>query len=201
VGIPVFLAKNPSEAGKIGITLLPVVGESIDSYEISTGKDFFNGSSVSGERRALTIAGLASGFGSGRLARMGDEIGEAGKDIQKSLDEFSDDAIVVRGGNPGNFSADRFNESIQPSHTPGVVGFSVQCNGCTSIDVALRDLAKFLKNKEVGVSTVGEIRRAGGGVVTTPGVGAHATAHGLDNITASKVPWKFFTNPNPYKGK
>ena len=89
VGIPVFLAKNPSEAGKIGITLLPVVGESIDSYEISTGKDFFNGSSVSGERRALTIAGLASGFGSGRLARMGDEIGEAGKDIPKSLDEFS----------------------------------------------------------------------------------------------------------------
>ncbi len=193
VGIPVFLARNPLEAGKIGITLLPVVGESIDSYEISSGKDFFDGSSVSGERRALTVAGLASGFGSGRLAR------ESGKDLRKSLDEFSDDAIVVRGGNAKNFTAERFGESIQPSRIPGVVGFSVQCNGCTDLGVALKDLARFLKNKEIGITTTGEIRRAGGNVVTTPGVGAHATASSLDNKTASKVPWKFFTNPNPYK--
>ena len=47
------------EAGKIGLELAPVSGNAISAYEMTTGKNIWNGESISPEMRSLTIIGMA----------------------------------------------------------------------------------------------------------------------------------------------
>jgi len=105
-----------------------------------------------------------------------------------------DSALVVRGGNEANQAAAKINSAIGPSRTPGVEGFSAQCNGGT----CLSTLAGVLKNKQVGVTTAGDIRKAGGDVITTPGFGNHVTVTNLSGEAASPL-FKVVKNPNPAK--
>ena len=105
---------------------------------------------------------------------------------------FPDSALVVRGGNLANQSAEKINSSIGPSRTEGVTGFSAQCNGGT----CLPELGAPLRNKKLGVTTAGEIRATGGDVVPTPGLGNHVTVTNMSGEAASPL-FKVEPNPNP----
>jgi hypothetical protein len=106
-----------------------------------------------------------------------------------------DAALVVRGGGAANQTAARINAAIGPSRTPGVEGFSAQCNGGT----CLGELGQFLRNRELGVTTVGDIRRIGGDVVPTPGFGHHVTVTGVTGEAVSPL-FRIGPNPNPLRG-
>ena len=105
---------------------------------------------------------------------------------------FGPEALVVRGGAAANQTAEKIDAAIGPSRTPGIVGFSCQCNGGTD----LSELGSNLLNKQIGVTTVGEIQQAGGNVIATPGLGYHATVTDLNGASASPL-FKTVTNPNP----
>lgn len=106
---------------------------------------------------------------------------------------LADPAIVVRGGNEANHSPDRIDGSIGPSRIPGVIGFSAQCNGGTNI----AELAQCLRNRQIGITTVGAIRAADGDVVATPGLGYHVTVTGLSGAVASPI-FYIIRNPNSF---
>jgi hypothetical protein len=105
---------------------------------------------------------------------------------------FADAALVVRGGNAANQTAAKINKAIGPTRTPGVTGFSAQCNGGT----CLSELGQFLKNPQLGTTTVGEIRQLGGDVIASPGRGHHVTVTGVSGETVSPA-FRVVPNPNP----
>jgi hypothetical protein len=75
-------------------------------------------------------------------------------------------------------------------------GVSVQsANGAT-----VEELAQGLPNNQIGVTTVGDVRAAGGDVVPTPQPGnpCHCDMNGLNAQDASSL---FQAQPNPAKVK
>jgi RHS repeat-associated protein len=98
--------------------------------------------------------------------------------------------ILARGGNAANQTADKIDAAIGPSRTPGVSGFSVQCGMCTS------QAGANIRNPKMGVTTVGDVRAAGGDAIATPGYGNHATVTGLTGEQASPL-LQVVKNPNP----
>ena len=102
--------------------------------------------------------------------------------------KISDDALVVRGGQNRP-------EDIQRgigTHPSGIIGVSVE----SGEGVSIAELARAIPHGQVGVTTAGEIRKAGGEVVRTSGRSAyHATLTGLTprQISELFVP----TIPNP----
>jgi RHS repeat-associated protein len=125
-------------------------------------------------------------------------IGPKGFAGEGALAKIADDALVVRGGGLSNQTAERIATKMGPSRTSGVNGFSVQCNG-TCADIS--QLSQYLPNFEISSLTAGSIRAAGGDVVSTPGIGYHATVTGLSAEQASRLPWKVQINPNPLRRK
>lgn len=112
---------------------------------------------------------------------------------------LSNNALVARGGSLANQTAEKIGEKISSSRTPGVTGFSVQCsNACTNID-QLGELGQYLPNNQMAVTTVGNIRKAGGDVVKTLGPGNHATVTGLNGNQASPLFQNIVKNANPFK--
>jgi hypothetical protein len=103
-------------------------------------------------------------------------------------DRIPDDAMVVRGGR--NAPADvRRGTGTHPS---GVTGVSVECAAGTSVE----ELAAALPHNQIGVTTVGAVRAAGGDVVRTSGRNPHhATLVGLSPEKASRLLTP--TRPNP----
>jgi hypothetical protein len=102
-----------------------------------------------------------------------------------------DDALVVRGGSN---SADHIRKGVA-THPSGVTGVSVHSAG----SLELADLAAGIPHGHVGVTTVGEIRAAGGDVVRTSGRSPHhATLTGLtpEQMSSLLTP----TVPNPTQG-
>jgi hypothetical protein len=95
-------------------------------------------------------------------------------------DRIPDDALVVRGGR--NQPAD-LRRGIR-THPSGVTGASVE----RAEGVSLEDLAAAIPHGQVGVTTVGAIRAAGGDVVRTSGRSPHhATLIGLSPDEASRL--------------
>lgn len=93
-------------------------------------------------------------------------------------ERIPDDAVVVRGGR-------NLPEDIRRgtrTHPSGVTGVSVEC----AEGMSVRDLAAALPHGQVGVTTVGAIRAAGGEVVRTSGRSPnHATVTGLSPAALS----------------
>jgi hypothetical protein len=58
----------------------------------------------------------------------------------------------------------------------------------------LREAAS--SNKQLGVTTVGEIRAIGGDVISTPGFGNHVTVTGVTGEAVSPL-FRIVPNPNP----
>jgi hypothetical protein len=99
-----------------------------------------------------------------------------------------DDAIVVRGGL--NQPADL--KRGTGTHPSGVTGVSVECN----VGLPVEELAKAIPHGQIGVTTVGTVRAAGGDVIRTPGrTPHHATLTGLSPEQASRLLTP--TVPNP----
>ncbi len=106
------------------------------------------------------------------------------------MESILDEAIVVRGGRNRP-------EDIQRgigTHPSGVTGISVECG----VGLSVAELAKTIPHKQVGVTSVGEVRKLGGDVRRTSGRSpTHATLTGLtpEEISNLLTP----TIPNPFQ--
>lgn len=95
-------------------------------------------------------------------------------------ERIPDEAVVIRGGR--NSPADVLRGT--GTHPSGVTGVSVEC----AENVLVEDLAAALPHNQIGVTTVGDIRAAGGDVVRTGGHSSHhATLVGLSPEKASRL--------------
>ena len=104
------------------------------------------------------------------------------------VEKIPDEALVVRGG--ANRPVD-IQRGIA-THPNGVTGVSVQ----SAAGVHLAELAATIPHRQVGVTTVGEVRSLGGDVIRTSGRSPyHATLTGLspEQISYLLTP----TIPNP----
>jgi hypothetical protein len=105
-------------------------------------------------------------------------------------DKIPDDALVVRGGRNRPEDLER-GIGIHPS---GVTGVSVEC----ATGLSAKDLAAAVPHGQIGVTSVGAVRAAGGDVVRTSGRSPHhATLTGLSPEEASRLLTP--TIPNPAK--
>ena len=105
---------------------------------------------------------------------------------------LSDSALVVRGGVP---SVANLTKSAEVINTDGTLsGVSVNSANGASIE----DLSQGIPNGQIGVTTVGDIRNAGGDVVPTPSDSnpCHCDMNGLTAEDASKL---LKAQPNPSK--
>jgi hypothetical protein len=103
-------------------------------------------------------------------------------------DRIPDEALVLRGGR--NQPEDlRRGMRLHPS---GVTGVSVECAESLSVE----DLAAGIPHGQLGLTTVGAIRAAGGDVVRTSGRSPyHATVIGLSPDDASRLLTPTVSNP------
>jgi hypothetical protein len=103
-------------------------------------------------------------------------------------ERIPDDAVVVRGGRNSSQDMTRGTNT----HPSGVRGISVECATGMSVDA----LAAAIPHGQVGVTTVGTVRAAGGDVVRTSGRGPHhATLVGLNPDEASGLLTPTISNP------
>jgi RHS repeat-associated protein len=131
----------------------------------------------------LTTAGLAAGTAA--------LPGPKGAGVTEGL---ADSAAVVRGGVPTATQLTKGAESIAVDGT--LQGVSVQsANGAT-----VEQLSQGIPNNQIGVTTVGDVRAAGGDVVSTPKPDnpCHCDMNGVTAEQGSKL---FKTQPNPSKVK
>ena len=103
-------------------------------------------------------------------------------------EKIPDEALVIRGG--ANRAVD-IQRGIA-THPSGVTGVSVQ----SAAGISSAELAAAIPHGQVGVTTVEEVRKAGGDVIRTSGRSPyHATLTGLspEQISTLLTP----TIPNP----
>jgi hypothetical protein len=104
-------------------------------------------------------------------------------------DKIPDEALVVRGGK--NRPEDIVRGTA--THPSGVVGVSVE----SAAGLSAAELARSIPHGQVGVTTVGAVRAAGGDVVRTTGrTPNHATLTGLKPEEASKLLTPTIPNPS-----
>lgn len=105
-----------------------------------------------------------------------------------AVEQIPDEAIVVRGGRNRP-------EDIQRgigTHPSGVTGISVEC----AVGSTIEELTTTIPHRQVGATTVGEIRKAGGEVIRTSGRSSyHATLTGLTPQQISKLLNPTIPNP------
>lgn len=103
--------------------------------------------------------------------------------------EIPDEALVVRGGRNRP-------EDIQRgtgTHPSGVSGISVECG----VGLSLAELAATIPHGQVGVTSVGEVRKLGGDVIRTSGRSPnHATLTGLTPKEISNLLTPTVPNPS-----
>ena len=98
------------------------------------------------------------------------------------------EAVVVRGGR--NRPVDIVRGS--GTHPSGVTGVSVEC----AVGLSIAELAIMIPHSQLGVTTVGAVRREGGDVVRTSGRSPyHATLTGLTPEQASTLLTPTISNP------
>jgi RHS repeat-associated protein len=106
---------------------------------------------------------------------------------------LQNNAVVVRGGIATEEAIISSSAKVHPS---GIRGFSVEsANGLTAEELSR---ARTVPNGKMNVTTVGDIRAAGGQATPTSGGSPnHATVSGLNPAQAVKVLGSPVTNPNP----
>ena len=104
------------------------------------------------------------------------------------IEALPDDALVVRGGRNRPEDIERGTAT----HPSGITGVSVE----SAAAVTVVELAKMIPHGRIGVTTVGEVRKAGGDVIRTSGRSAnHATLTGLTPGQASHLLTPTMLNP------
>jgi hypothetical protein len=105
------------------------------------------------------------------------------------VERISDEAIVVRGGRN---RPDDIRRGIG-THPSGVTGISVECGERVSV----QELSASIPHGQVGVTTVREVREAGGDVIRTSGGSLHhATLTGLVPDETSLLLTPTISNPS-----
>jgi hypothetical protein len=100
-----------------------------------------------------------------------------------------DEAIVIRGGK------NRPEDILRGTglHPSGLVGISVECAVGLSID----ELSSGIPHVQIGMTTVAEVRQAGGDIVRTSGRRlSNATLVGLTHEQASELLNPTMSNPS-----
>jgi len=124
---------------------------------------------VNGTQAALSIALVSPG--------------EEGEEVA-----LPDNATVVRGGTNTSVQI----ETGTKTHPSGVTGVSVECGTCS-----VKELSANLPHNQIGVTTVGDVRAAGGDVIKTSGASPnHATLTGLSPEKTSQLLTPTKKNPN-----
>jgi hypothetical protein len=104
------------------------------------------------------------------------------------VERIPDEALVVRGGRNQPEDLRRGSRT----HPSGVTGASVECAEGLSVE----ELAAAIPHRQIGVTTVGAIRAAGGDVLRTSGRSPHhATVVGLSPEEASRLLMPTMANP------
>ena len=104
------------------------------------------------------------------------------------MQKLPDEAWVVRGGQ--NRAADI--ERGFGTHPSGATGISVE----SALGLSVEALAAGIPHRQLGVTTVGQVRAMGGDVVRTSGRSAnHATLVGLNPDQVSALLTPTVTNP------
>ncbi len=120
----------------------------------------------------------------------------AGRAADKVADvaRIGDNALVVRGGSAAGANSAEGIAKGTGTHPAGVTGFSAEsANGTT-----LCQLCANVAHNQVGVTTAGQVRAAGGDVVATGGVSpTHVTVTGLSPQQANSLLTPTQTNPVP----
>ena len=99
-----------------------------------------------------------------------------------------DDAFVVRGGKNQVSDIRRGTDT----HPAGITGVSVE----SAEGVPVAELAQTIPHRQIGITTVAEVRKAGGDVVRTAGRSPyHATLTGLAPEQISKLLTPTVSNP------
>jgi len=123
---------------------------------------------------AIAVPGAPGGVGLGiKAARVADTA------------RIADDSLVVRGGSPANAnSPGGIAAGTSTRGDNGITGFSAESANAAS----LCELCANVPNNQVGVTTAGQVRAAGGEVTATPGRSPnHATVSGLTPEAASEI--------------
>lgn len=107
---------------------------------------------------------------------------------------IADSALVVRGGSAAGANSVEGLARGTGTHPSGVTGFSAEsANGAT-----LCQLCGNIAHNQVGVTTAGEIRAAGGNVIATKGASpTHVTVTGLKPEAANRLLTPTRANPIP----
>ena len=104
------------------------------------------------------------------------------------MDSLPDDALVVRGGRKRPEDIERGTAT----HPSGVTGISVECASGATVE----QLAAAIPHGQLGATTVGKVRQAGGDVVRTAGRSPnHGTLSGLTPEQASRLFTPTIPNP------
>jgi hypothetical protein len=104
------------------------------------------------------------------------------------MDRIPDDALVVRGGKNRPEDIERGTGT----HPSGVTGVSVEA----ATGATVGQLAAAVPHGQIGVTSVGQIRAAGGDVVRTSGRSPnHATLTGLTPEQSSRLLTSTSSNP------
>jgi RHS repeat-associated protein len=107
---------------------------------------------------------------------------------------LADSALVVRGGVPTATQLTKGAESIAADGT--LSGVSVQSANGASVE----QLSQGIPNNQIGVTTVGDVRAAGGDVVPT-GTNTNPCHCDMNGVTAGQGSKLFQVQPNPSKVK
>jgi hypothetical protein len=103
-------------------------------------------------------------------------------------ERIPDEAVVIRGGR--NLPADLRRGTT--THPSGVTGASVECTEGLTVE----ELAAAISHGQIGMTTAGAVRAAGGDVVRTSGRSPHhATLVGLSPDEASRLLTPTIPNP------
>lgn len=107
---------------------------------------------------------------------------------------LANSALVVRGGSAQGANSAAGIGKGAGQHPAGPFGFSAEsANGSSFCQ-----LCSNVTHNQVGVSTVGQVRAAGGDVISTGGVSpTHATVVGLEPEAASRLFSPAVSNPVP----
>jgi RHS repeat-associated protein len=142
--------------------------------------------------RAEGAAGMAENrSGAAEAALIIGSTGRGGRG--RASEALPDNAIVCRGG---TCTADRFasGSGVTLDSSGRLQGVSVNSAAGKSVE----ELIAGIPNRQVGVTTAGEVRKAGGDVVPspTPGNPYHCTLCGLAPKQAEKLMTPTIRNPN-----
>jgi hypothetical protein len=117
----------------------------------------------------------------------------------RGVAQIADDALVVRGGSAAGANSAEGLAKGSAMHPSGATGFSVESgSGMTLCQLCANMPVRY---NQIGVTSAGAIRAAGGDVVRTSGQSStHATVTGLPPATASRLLTPTQPNPLPKPG-